>query len=298
MISKKPKGLGRGLEALLGDSADFTNDATAVTEASLSLPVAALQPGKYQPRTHMDETALNELADSIRAQGLLQALLVRPINNAKNGATHEIIAGERRFRAAQLAGLKEVPVLVRDVDDKAAAAMALIENMQREDLNPLEEAQGIQRLIEEFRFTHEQAAASVGRSRSAVSNLLRLLNLAKPVQAMLMAGDLDMGHARALLAVDSATQITLGTQIVAKGLSVREAEKLVVRATTGQNGARSVVHKDKFRDITRLEEELSDALATAVTIKVRAKNKGELIIAFAGLDQLDGLIARVRTGQD
>ena len=223
MISKKPKGLGRGLEALLGGSSDFTNEARAVTEATLSLPVAALQPGKYQPRTHMDETALNELADSIRAQGLLQALLVRPIRDAKNGATHEIIAGERRFRAAQLAGLKEVPVLVRDVDDKAAAAMALIENMQREDLNPLEEAQGIQRLIEEFSFTHEQAAASVGRSRSAVSNLLRLLNLAKPVQAMLMAGDLDMGHARALLAVDSATQITLGTQIVAKGLSVREA---------------------------------------------------------------------------
>ena len=159
MISKKPKGLGRGLEALLGGSSDFTNEETAVTEASLSLPVAVLQPGKYQPRTYMDETALNELADSIRAQGLLQALLVRPISDGKNGATHEIIAGERRFRAAQLAGLKEVPVLVREVDDKAAAAMALIENMQREDLNPLEEAQGIHRLIEEFSFTHEQAAA-------------------------------------------------------------------------------------------------------------------------------------------
>jgi ParB family chromosome partitioning protein len=298
MISKKPKGLGRGLEALLGGSSDFTNEATAVTEASLSLSVAALQPGKYQPRTYMDETALNELADSIRAQGLLQALLVRPVSDGKNGATYEIIAGERRFRAAQLAGLREVPVLVREVDDKAAAAMALIENMQREDLNPLEEAQGIQRLIEEFSFTHEQAAASVGRSRSAVSNLLRLLNLAKPVQAMLMAGDLDMGHARALLAVDSATQITLGTQIIAKGLSVREAEKLVVRTTTGQDGVKSLGKKEKSRDIRRLEEELSDALATAVTIKVGAKNKGELVIAFAGLDQLDGVIARLRTGQD
>ena len=297
MINKKPKGLGRGLEALLGGSSDFTSESTVVTEASLSLPVAVLQPGKYQPRTYMDETALNELADSIRAQGLLQALLVRPISDGKNGATHEIIAGERRFRAAQLAGLKEVPVLVREVDDKAAAAMALIENMQREDLNPLEEAQGIQRLIEEFSFTHELAAASVGRSRSAVSNLLRLLNLAKPVQSMLMAGDLDMGHARALLAVDSATQITLGTQIIAKGLSVREAEKLVVRTTTGQDGARPVA-KDKSRDITRLEEELSDALATSVTIKVGAKNKGELIIAFAGLDQLDGVIAHLRTRQD
>lgn len=293
MISKKPKGLGRGLEALLGGSPDFSDEATAAVNASVSLPVAALQPGKYQPRTHMDESALNELADSIRAQGLLQALLVRPINDGKNGATHEIIAGERRFRAAQLAGLTEVPVLVREVDDKAAAAMALIENMQREDLNPLEEAKGIQRLIEEFRFTHEQAAESVGRSRSAVSNLLRLLNLAKPVQSMLMAGDLDMGHARALLAVDSATQITLATQIIAKALSVRETEKLVVRSTTGQDGPKTLP-KDKSRDIIRLEEELSDALATSVTIRVGAKNKGELVISFAGLDQLDGVIARLR----
>ena len=294
MISKKPKGLGRGLEALLGGSTDFSVEATAAVNASVSLPVAVLQPGKYQPRTHMDESALNELADSIRAQGLLQALLVRPINDGKNGATHEIIAGERRFRAAQLAGLTDVPVLVREVDDKAAAAMALIENMQREDLNPLEEAKGIQRLIEEFSFTHEQAAASVGRSRSAVSNLLRLLNLAKPVQSMLMAGDLDMGHARALLAVDLATQITLATQIIAKGLSVREAEKLVVRSTTGQDGARAQA-KDKSRDITRLEEELSDVLATPVIIRVGARNKGDLIIAFANLDQLDGVIARLRT---
>lgn len=294
MISKKPKGLGRGLEALLGGSPDFSEEATAAVNASVSLPVAALQPGKYQPRTHMDESALNELADSIRAQGLLQALLVRPINDGKNGVTHEIIAGERRFRAAKLAGLTDVPVLVREVDDKAAAAMALIENMQREDLNPLEEAKGLQRLIEEFSFTHEQAAVSVGRSRSAVSNLLRLLNLAKPVQSMLMAADLDMGHARALLAVDLATQITLATQIIAKGLSVREAEKLVVRSTAGQDGARAST-KDKSRDITRLEEELSDALATTVTIRVGARNKGELIIAFADLDQLDGVIARLRT---
>jgi ParB family chromosome partitioning protein len=293
MISKKPKGLGRGLEALLGGSPDFSDDATAAANASISLPVGALQPGKYQPRTHMDESALAELADSIRAQGLLQALLVRPISDGKNGATHEIIAGERRFRAAQLAGLSDVPVLVREVDDKAAAAMALIENIQREDLNPLEEAKGIQRLIEEFSFTHEQAAASVGRSRSAVSNLLRLLNLAKPVQAMLVAGDLDMGHARALLAVDAATQITLGTQIIAKQLSVREAEKLVVRSTTGQHGP-SAPAKDKSRDIVRLEEELSDSLAASVTIKLGAKNKGELVIAFAGLDQLDGVIARLR----
>ena len=215
MVTKKPKGLGRGLEALLGGSSDFTPEATSAANASATMPVSSLQAGKYQPRTRMDEGALNELADSIRAQGLLQALLVRPISDGKNGVTHEIIAGERRFRAAQLAGLTDVPVLVRDVDDKGAAAMALIENMQREDLNPLEEAQGIQRLLDEFSFTHEQAAESVGRSRSAVSNLLRLLNLAKPVQSMLMAGDIDMGHARALLAVDSATQIALATEIMA-----------------------------------------------------------------------------------
>lgn len=298
MVSKKPKGLGRGLEALLGGTApDLSTEATKVTNATATLPVSALQAGKYQPRTRMDEGALNELADSIREQGLLQALLVRPITDGKNGVTHEIIAGERRFRAAQLAGLTDVPVLVKEVDDQAAAAMALIENMQREDLNPLEEAQGIQRLINEFQFTHEQAAVSVGRSRSAVSNLLRLLNLAKPVQAMLMAGDIDMGHARALLAVDSATQITLANLIIAKRLSVREAEKLVVRTTTGQTDAKSQRGKEKSRDLVRLEEELSDALATSVSIKVGARNKGELVIAFANLDQLDGVIARLRAGK-
>ncbi len=295
MITKKPKGLGRGLEALLGDTTtDFSTEATRVTNATATLPVKALQAGKYQPRTRMDEGPLNELADSIREQGLLQAILVRPISDGKSGVTHEIIAGERRFRAAQLVGLTEVPVLIKEVDDKAAAAMALIENMQREDLNPLEEAQGIQRLINEFNFTHEQAAGSVGRSRSAVSNLLRLLNLAKPVQGMLMAGDIDMGHARALLAVDSATQITLANQIVGRRLSVREAEKLVVRSTTGQDVSKGGKTKEKSRDLERLEEELSDALATTVSIKVGARNKGEMVIAFAGLDQLDGIIARLR----
>lgn len=294
MVTKKPKGLGRGLEALLGGSPDLTPEATSAANATATMPVTALQAGKYQPRTRMDEGALNELADSIRAQGLLQAILIRPIANGKNGVTHEIIAGERRFRAAQLAGLTEVPVLVREVDDKGAAAMALIENMQREDLNPLEEAQGIQRLLDEFSFTHEQAAESVGRSRSAVSNLLRLLNLAKPVQAMLMAGDIDMGHARALLAVDAATQIALANEIIAKRMSVRDAEKLVVRHTTQQQAKPGAGAKEKSRDITRLEEELSDALATAVTIKLGARNKGELVISFANLDQLDGVIGRLR----
>lgn len=294
MVTKNPKGLGRGLDALLGGSSDFS-DAAAVPGAPSTLRVTDLQAGKYQPRTRMDEGALNELAASIKAQGLLQAILVRPVASSGVGK-YEIIAGERRFRAAQLAGLTEVPVLVKAVDDQAAAAMALIENIQREDLNPLEEAQGIHRLIADFDFTHEQAAGAVGRSRSAVSNLLRLLNLAKPVQTMLMASDIDMGHARALLAVDAATQITLANQIVAKRLSVREAEKLVVRTTTEQaNGNKLRANsKEKSRDIARLEEELADALAAHVTIKMGAKNKGQLIINFADLDALDGVIAKLR----
>jgi ParB family chromosome partitioning protein len=294
MATKKSKGLGRGLDALLGGSSDFNEAVPGVPDAPSMLNVAQMQAGKYQPRTRMDEGALNELAASIKAQGLMQPILVRPV--AHNGSDkYEIIAGERRFRAAQLAGLSDVPVLVKDVDDQAAAAMALIENIQREDLNPLEEAQGIHRLIADFDFTHEQAAGAVGRSRSAVSNLLRLLNLAKPVQTMLMAGDIDMGHARALLAVDAATQITLANQIVAKRMSVREAEKLVVRTTTEQtspNKPRGA--KEKSRDITRLEEELSDTLATQVAIKLGAKNKGQLIIDFANLDALDDLIAKLR----
>ena len=295
MSTKKHKGLGRGLEALLGGSTDFSDIAPAPGAPS-SLHISDLQPGKYQPRTRMDEGALNELAASIKAQGLLQAILVRPVSTQPGNGKYEIIAGERRFRAAQIAGLSEVPVLVKDVGDEVAAAMALIENIQREDLNPLEEAQGIHRLISDFDFTHEQAAGAVGRSRSAVSNLLRLLNLAKPVQTMLMASDIDMGHARALLAVDTATQINLANQIVAKRMSVRETEKLVARATSGQppiNKARDS-SKEKSRDVTRLEEELSDLLTTHVVIKLGNKNKGQLIIDFADLDTLDGVIAKLR----
>ncbi|HTH44402.1 MAG TPA: ParB/RepB/Spo0J family partition protein [Oxalicibacterium sp.] len=296
MVTKKQKGLGRGLEALLGGSGDDSANLAAVAGAPSTLPVTQMQAGKYQPRTRMDEGALNELAASIKAQGLLQAILVRPIASSNGQARYEIIAGERRFRAAQLAGLTEVPVLVKEVDDEATAAMALIENIQREDLNPLEEAQGIHRLIADFNFTHEQAATAVGRSRSAVSNLLRLLNLAKPVQTMLMAGDIDMGHARALLATDAATQITLANQIVAKRLSVRDAEKLVVRSTMEQGAGKARAgEKEKSRDITRLEEELSDALATQVTIKLGAKNKGQLVVEFSGLDALDGIIAKLRS---
>lgn len=292
MAIKKSKGLGRGLDALLGGSSDISEAVPSVPGAPSTLSVAQLQAGKYQPRTRMDEGALQELAASIKAQGLMQPILVRPVE--RNGVDrYEIIAGERRFRAAQIAGLTEVPVLVKDVDDQAAAAMALIENIQREDLNPLEEAQGIHRLITDFSFTHEQAAGAVGRSRSAVSNLLRLLNLAKPVQTMLMAGDIDMGHARALLAVDSANQITLANQIVAKRMSVREAEKLVAKSSAEQSG-KPRTQREKSRDIARLEEELSDALGTVVAIKLGTKNRGQLIVDFADLDALDGLIAKLR----
>jgi ParB family chromosome partitioning protein len=278
------KGLGRGLDALLG-----AETAPAIVASPSQLPVDRLQPGRYQPRTKMDNESLAELADSIRAQGVIQPILVRPIG----GERYEIIAGERRFRAAQMAGLAEVPVAVRDVPDDAALAMALIENIQRENLNPLEEAQGIQRLIREFGFTHEQAAAAIGRSRSATSNLLRLLNLAAPVQEMLMNARLDMGHARALLAVGSAAQVQLGHQIVLKGLSVREAEALVARSQRGVNSVTRTAPA-RSRDIERLEEELSDALAATVHLKVDARGKGSVVIRVSGLDHLDGIIARLK----
>ncbi|CAN7648373.1 ParB/RepB/Spo0J family partition protein [Pseudoduganella sp. LjRoot289] len=295
MATKKLKGLGRGLDALLGGDGDPSNPA-ANGSAPTELAVAQMQAGKYQPRTRMDEGGLAELAASIKTQGIMQPILVRPIGAAKAGGPikYEIIAGERRFRAAQLAGLEQVPVLVRDVDDRSAAAMALIENIQREDLNPLEEAQGIQRLITDFDFTHEQAATAVGRSRSAVSNLLRLINLAAPVQTMLMAGDIDMGHARALLAVDAATQITLANVVVAKRLSVRETEKLVQRAQEEQSEQSERKQKDKSGDILRLEEELADLLATPVVFKMGSKGRGQMVIDFADLDVLDGLLSRLR----
>ena len=285
----RKKGLGRGLEALLGGSTDIT-EAVKIEGAPNVLPLGKLQAGKYQPRTRMDEGALQELAASIRAQGVMQPILVRPVSADK----YEIIAGERRFRAARLAGLDEVPVLVRDVPDQAAAAMALIENIQREDLNPLEEAQGIQRLLDEFNFTHEQAAESVGRSRSAVSNLLRLLNLAAPVQTMLLAGDLDMGHARALLAVDAATQITLANQVVNKRMSVRETEKLVTTTTKVAPAVKAKANNDGGRDTRRLEEELSDLLAATVRIKLGRRGRGQVLVDFGDLDALEGILVRLR----
>lgn len=288
-VVKKKKGLGRGLEVLLGATPNIS------TESAIStLPMSQLQAGKYQPRTQMDEGALNELAQSIREQGVMQPIIVRSAQNRNGEKKYEIIAGERRFRAAQIAGLQEIPVVVKEVDDKAAAVMALIENMQREDLNPLEEAQGIHRLINDFSFTHEQAASAVGRSRSAVTNLLRLLNLSRPVQTMLVAGDMDMGHARALLAVDGATQIALATRIVTKRMSVREAERLVAEELKNKNTEKRTV-REKSADLIQLEEELSDLLATKVSFKVNSKGKGQLVIDFSDLDVLDGLIQKIRS---
>ncbi len=300
MATKKPKGLGLGLEALLGPKVSDTPAAERDGTPS-SLKLEQLQAGKYQPRTRMDEGSLYELAESIKSQGIMQPILVRPIT-PNGGASYEIIAGERRFRAAKLAGLREVPVLVKAVPDESAAAMALIENIQREDLNPLEEAQGLKRLTDEFGLTHEQAAQAVGRSRSAASNLLRLLNLCSPVQNMLMAGDLDMGHARALLPLEGAVQITTASEIAAKKLSVREAEKLVART---QGAARQApllrVKSDKSRDVLRLEEELADALGASVEVRVKKRSKrgaqsGELAIHFDSLDALAGILDKLRGG--
>ena len=304
MVTKKPKGLGRGLEALLGPKVQDAPapDMTADTGVSTQLPLDQMVAGMYQPRTRMDEGALYELAESIKAQGIMQPILVRQLTEGDNAGKYEIIAGERRFRASKLAGLTSVPVLVRDVPNEAAAAMALIENIQREDLNPLEEAQGLQRLIKEFGLTHETAAQAVGRSRSAASNLLRLLNLADPVQTMLMAGDLDMGHARALLSLDKAAQITAANQIAAKKLSVREAESLAKKLGAEFNLVTQKPKKDKSRDVRRVEEELSDLLMAQVEVRVKKRVKrlgkmeemGELSIQFGSLDELNGLIERLR----
>ncbi len=281
----KAKGLGRGLDALLGGEGSARRDAQA------SLPVGAIRPGKYQPRTHMDEQALKELAASIRAQGLMQPLLVRPVGGTQGGDQYELIAGERRWRAAQLAGLTEVPVLVREVPDSAALAMALIENIQREDLNPIEQAGGVQRLIEEFRMTHEQAADAIGRSRSATTNLLRLLKLAKPVQAMLMRGALEMGHARALLPLDSARQIETANRVVARRLSVRECEALAARLLRGPAARR---RQRTDRDLARLEEEISQRLGTTVQIRPGRKGSGRIVLRYSGLDHLDQLLKKLR----
>ncbi len=312
MVTKKPKGLGRGLEALLGPTVGETaasDNASGTASNSPGLPaslrLADIVAGQYQPRTRMDEGALYELAESIKVQGIMQPILVRRLTSGANDGKYEIIAGERRFRAAKLAGLDSVPVLVRDVPDESAAAMSLIENIQREDLNPLEEANGLQRLVKEFGLTHEMAAQAVGRSRSAASNLLRLLNLAEPVQSMLMAGDLDMGHARALLALDRATQITAANQISAKKMSVREAESLVKKLGAEFSLQPQRAAKEKSRDTRRVEEELADLLMAEVEVRIKKQVKrngrredvGELAIRFSSMDELNGLIERLRGGK-
>lgn len=276
----KMKGLGRGLDALLaGDSEENKKDTLQ------NLKLDQLQPGKYQPRTHMDQESLAELAESIKSQGIMQPILAR----ALIAGNFEIIAGERRWRAARLAGLNEVPVLVRVVADEAALAMSLIENIQRENLNPLEEATGIQRLINEFDMTHQLAAEAVGRSRSAVSNLLRLLNLASPVQELLMHSQLDMGHARALLSLPNAGQITVANEIVGKGLSVREAERLVQRQQRPEGKPKA----KPDRDILRLQEDLAEKLGAVVTLKAQKTGRGKLIINYDSLEQLDSIIGRL-----
>ena len=277
----KPKGLGRGLDALLGGD-------EAPREALLNLPVARIRPGKYQPRTKMDQQALAELAASIRSQGLMQPLLVRPVDRDR----YELIAGERRWRAAQMAGLEEVPALVREVPDDAALAMSLIENIQRENLNPMEEAAGLQRLLDEFRMTHEQAAESVGRSRSTTTNLLRLLKLAKPVQEMVMEGALEMGHARALLALDGARQVDLAHRVAARGLSVRDTEALVQGLMRGAPARRRGKKAD--RDLARLEEEVSERLGTTVEIRAARKGSGRLVLHYSSLDHLEQLLKKLR----
>ena len=291
MVAIKKKGLGRGLEALLGEKAK-QEDLTEVNR----LPLAALQAGKYQPRQKMEAGALQELADSIREQGVMQPLLVRLIAPGK----YEIIAGERRFRAATLAGLSEVPVLVSVANDQTAAAMALIENMQREDLNPLEESQGLARLIEEFGFTHEQAAKAVGKSRSAITNLLRLSQLSKAVQAMLLAGDINMGHARALIPLPGASQVALAHRIAAQGLSVREAEKMATALAMagGQIGNKKPNSKaaegasSKDPDMHRLTQEIADLIGLNTQFKLKGKG-GELRIRFSQFDELDYLLKKL-----
>jgi len=287
----KLKGLGRGLDALLAGDMGSVGEADSL----LMLKVEQLQPGKYQPRSYMDDAALQTLADSIKAQGIMQPILVRQLADER----YEIIAGERRWRASQRAGLAEVPVLVREIADEAALAMALIENIQRENLNPLEEAQGIKRLIDEFAMTHEKAAAAVGRSRVAVSNMLRLLTLCAPVQDMMMHGKLDMGHARALVGLDGALQVMLAERIVQDGLSVREAEELVKNHSAhhgkpASKTAHAASQKSSVsQDILRLQESLSDKLGAKVSIKAGTKGAGTLKINYASLDQLDEIIARI-----
>ena len=278
----KLKGLGKGLDALLSSSRDSSN---MLEESLQNLVITLLQPGKYQPRTSMDQDSLTELAESIKVQGVMQPILVRPITDGR----FEIIAGERRWRAAQIAGLSEVPVLIREVPDESALAMSLIENIQREDLNPLEEALGIQRLIKEFGMTHQTAGEALGNSRSTISNLLRLLNLSAPVQNLMMQGKIDMGHGRALLSLSPAQQIEFANLIVHKQLSVRETERLINRV---EHPSKKSANKQDY-DLLRLQEEVSEKIGAQVVIKPGKDGEGNIIIYYKSLDQLDGILSRL-----
>ncbi len=286
----KSKGLGRGLSALL--EKDGAEESAAESQSLVKLD--HLRPGKYQPRTRMDDASLAELAASIKEQGLMQPILVRPVATDGNKSRYEIIAGERRWRAARIAGLAEVPVLVREVPDKAALAMALIENIQREDLNPLEEAAGIQRLVTEFKLTHQEAADALGRSRTATTNLLRLLQLTEPVQRLIFEGKLDMGHGRALLSLDVPRQETVARKVADEGLSVRETEQLVYSLLHPKTPQAPPPATRANRDVQRLEEELSEALGTTVNIKAGKKGAGTLVIHFADAEHLETVLSRVR----
>ena len=281
----KHKGLGRGLDALLGANARPTGE-----EELAQLDVGVLRPGKYQPRTRLDDASLAELADSIRARGVIQPIVVRPVDDAH----YEILAGERRWRAARLAGLERVPAVIRSVPDEVALGIGLIENIQREDLNPIEEASGLKRLIDEFHITHEEAARAVGRSRVAVTNLLRLLELSPAVQELLRQAKIDMGHARALLALSKARQVTLAEQVVAQGLSVRETERLVSQASSAPKAGARAGRGKLDADTRRLQEDLSEALGATVAVKPRRGGRGTVAIEYASLDQLQGIIKRLK----
>jgi len=283
-MTTKHKGLGRGLDALLGAE----TRRSAGDDELVQLPVTSLRPGKYQPRTRMDEGSLAELAASIKARGVIQPIVARAVGSSQ----YEILAGERRWRAARMAGLESVPAVVREVPDEAALGIGLIENIQREDLNPLEEANGLKRLIEEFRLTHEQVAGAIGRSRVGVTNLLRLLDLAPAVQSMLQEGRIDMGHARALLALSKARQVEVAEQIAARGLSVREAERLVQQATLPPAAKAAAPRLDA--DSRRLQEELSESLGASVHLKPRASGKGSVVIDYSSLDELSGIVKRLK----
>ena len=282
-MAAKKRGLGRGLDAMLPKKEEVAPPKTGLEE----IPIEFIQPGKYQPRTYFAEESIAELSDSIKAQGVIQPIVLRPIGDDR----YEIIAGERRWRAAQLAGIEKIPAVIRTVDDESALAMSLIENIQREDLNPLEEATALQRLIDDFQFTHQEVADAVGKSRSAVTNTLRLTQLAPPVAEMLVAGDLEMGHARALLTLEVNGQVAVAKQVVARGLNVRQTEELFRAAgkTTGGTG----VKPGQDADTRRLEQSLGQTLGQPVQIRHTKKGTGKLVISYSSLDELDGILSKM-----